>query len=74
MLLSSGISAAVAIAQVGKQGNSFAGWLPICGQVPNYCDHVKGSLIAGFIGVIIYTLILLYSIHNVLDPLLLRKT
>ncbi|GMY10097.1 CASP-like protein 1C1 [Fagus crenata] len=74
MLLSSGISAALAIAQVGKQGNSFAGWLPICGQVPNYCDHVKGSLIAGFIGVIIYTLILLYSIHNVLDPLLLRKT
>ncbi|KAE8075934.1 hypothetical protein FH972_014614 [Carpinus fangiana] len=74
MLLTSSISAALAIAQVGKKGNSSAGWLPICGQVQNYCDHVKGALIAGFIGVIIYMLLLLYSIHIALDPLLLQKT
>nr|POF10431.1 casp-like protein 1c1 [Quercus suber] len=72
-LLTSSISAALAIAQVGQHGNSYAGWLPICGQVPNYCGHVKGALIAGFIGVILYALLLLYSIHTVLDPLLLRK-
>ncbi|RYR65643.1 hypothetical protein Ahy_A03g011571 [Arachis hypogaea] len=40
MLLSSSISAAVAIAHVGKKGNNHAGWLPICGQVPKFCDHV----------------------------------
>ncbi|KAB1209937.1 hypothetical protein CJ030_MR6G028579 [Morella rubra] len=74
MLLTSSISAALAIAQVGKNGNSYAGWLPICGQVPKYCDQVKGALIAGFIGVIIYTVLLLYSIHDVLDPLLMQKT
>ncbi|KAL0001933.1 hypothetical protein SO802_015714 [Lithocarpus litseifolius] len=73
LLLTSSVSAALAIAQVGKHGNSYAGWLPICGQVPNYCGHVKGALVAGFIGVILYALLILYSIHTVLDPLLLRK-
>ncbi|GMN27973.1 hypothetical protein TIFTF001_001890 [Ficus carica] len=73
LLLSSSISAALAIAYVGKKGNSYAGWLPICGQVPKYCDQVKGALVAGFIGVIIYMVLLLHSIHTVLDPLLLKK-
>ena len=74
MLLSSSISAALAIAYVGKKGNTYAGWLPICGQVPNYCDHVKGALVAGFAGLIIYMVLILHAIHTVLDPLLLKKT
>ncbi|XP_043689725.1 CASP-like protein 1C1 [Telopea speciosissima] len=73
MLLTSSISAALAIAYVGKKGNSHAGWLPICGQVSQYCDRVTGALIAGFIGTIIYLLLLLHSIHTVLDPLLVNK-
>ncbi|PON39284.1 Casparian strip membrane protein [Parasponia andersonii] len=73
MLLGSSISAALAIGYVGKKGNTYAGWLPICGQVPNYCDHVKGAMVAGFIGVIIYMGLLLHAMHTVLDPLLLKK-
>ncbi|EXC25512.1 hypothetical protein L484_009820 [Morus notabilis] len=74
MLLNSSISAALAIAYVGKKGNTYAGWLPICGQVPRYCGQVKGALIAGFIALIIYMALLLHAIHTVLDPLLLKKT
>ncbi|XP_068345609.1 CASP-like protein 1C1 [Pyrus communis] len=74
ILLSSSISAALAIGTLGKNGNSYAGWLPICGQVPKYCDRVKGALISSFVGLIIYVLLLLYAIHTVLDPLLLQKT
>ncbi|OWM78648.1 CASP-like protein 1C1 [Punica granatum] len=70
MLLTSSISAALAIAQVGKKGNSHAGWLPICGQVPKYCDHVTGALAAGFAAVIIYTILLMFSVHSVLNDLL----
>ncbi|KAA8526385.1 hypothetical protein F0562_008412 [Nyssa sinensis] len=70
MLLTSSISAALAIAYVGKKGNSQAGWLPICGQVPKYCNHVSVALAVGFIGVVIYMLLLLYSIHTALNPLL----
>ncbi|KAI3988369.1 hypothetical protein MKX01_012158 [Papaver californicum] len=71
MLITSCVSAALAIAYVGKKGNSHAGWLPICGQVTEFCDHVTGALIAGFIGVIIYLLLLLS--HSI-NPLLVSKT
>ncbi|CAK8575572.1 unnamed protein product [Lathyrus sativus] len=74
MLLISSISAALAIAQVAKRGNSYAAWLPICSSVPKFCNHMTGSLIASFVGVVIYMILLLLSIHRVLDPLLLRKT
>ncbi|XP_020237605.1 CASP-like protein 1C1 isoform X2 [Cajanus cajan] len=73
MLLVSSFSAALAIAQVGKKGNSYAAWLPICDSVPKYCDQVTGALIAGFVAVIIYIILLLHSIHTVIDPLLLSK-
>ncbi|XP_050206730.1 CASP-like protein 1C1 [Mercurialis annua] len=74
MLVSSSISAALAVAQVGKKGNSHAGWLPICGQVPKYCDQITGSLAAAFIALITYAILLLYSIHTILHPLQLQKT
>ncbi|KAF7848211.1 hypothetical protein BT93_L2192 [Corymbia citriodora subsp. variegata] len=64
MLLSSSISAAVAIGQVGKKGNSHAGWLPICGQVSKFCDQVTGTLIAGFVAAVLYLVLLLCSLHS----------
>nr|GMD83212.1 CASP-like protein 1C1 [Ipomoea batatas] len=66
LLLDSTISACLALAQVGKQGNNHAGWLPICGQVSEFCDHVEGALIAGFAASLLYFLLLLYSFYNVL--------
>ncbi|OMO65160.1 hypothetical protein COLO4_31477 [Corchorus olitorius] len=69
MLLTSSISAALAIAQVGKKGNSHAGWLPVCDQVPKFCDHVTGSLVSGFVAAIVYLVLNLYSLHAVLSPL-----
>lgn len=65
MLLSSSISAAFAIAEVGKKGNMEAGWLPICGEVAKFCGHVTGALVSGLIAAILYFFILLYSIHSV---------
>lgn len=69
VLLSSSISAALAIGQVGKKGNSHAGWLPICGQVPKFCDHVTGALIASFIAAILYLVLLVYTVYTALNPL-----
>lgn len=74
MLLTSSISAALAIGQVEKNGNSLAGWLPVCGQVPKFCDQITGALAVSSIGVIIYMLLILYAIHNALDPLLVHKS
>ncbi|KAJ8448019.1 hypothetical protein Cgig2_028895 [Carnegiea gigantea] len=69
LLLTSSFSAAMAIAYVGKKGNSHAGWLPICSQVPKFCDQTTGALIIGFVAAIVYLLLLLYSLHAALSPL-----
>ncbi|MBA0830815.1 hypothetical protein Goarm_015319 [Gossypium armourianum] len=74
ILLTSSISAALAIAYVGEKGNPIAGWLPICDQVTKYCNQVKGALIVGFISVVLYMLLFLYSLHTALNPLLLEKS
>ncbi|KAK9150109.1 hypothetical protein Syun_008418 [Stephania yunnanensis] len=70
MVLISGNSAALAVAYVGKKGNSSAGWLPICGQFPKFCNQVTGALVAGFIGALVYLVLILNSIHDALNPLL----
>lgn len=64
MLLSTSISAALAIAHVGKKGNYHAGWLPICGQFHKYCDQVTAGLAAGFVGIVLYLLLVLYSFYS----------
>nr|XP_043618723.1 CASP-like protein 1C2 [Erigeron canadensis] len=70
--LISSFSAAVGVGQLGKQGNSHAGWLPICDQVPKFCNHVTVALIAGFVSVIIYFLLILYSLNNVLNLVVIK--
>ncbi|KAK1405347.1 hypothetical protein POM88_004952 [Heracleum sosnowskyi] len=64
MLLSTSVSAALAIAHVGKKGNYHAGWLPICGQFHKYCDQVTAGLAAGFTGILIYLLLVSYSFYS----------
>ncbi|KAK3433102.1 hypothetical protein EUGRSUZ_D00625 [Eucalyptus grandis] len=41
-----------------------AGWLPICGQVPKFCDQLTGALIAGFVAAAIYLVLLLCSLRS----------
>ncbi|PQM34134.1 hypothetical protein Pyn_12833 [Prunus yedoensis var. nudiflora] len=69
LLLTSSMSAALAIAQVGKKGNTHAGWLPICGQVHKFCNHVTRALVAGIIAAALYFLLILYTLYTVLNPL-----
>lgn len=73
LLLDSSLSACLAVGLVGKNGNSYAGWQPICEQVPKFCDHVVGAIIAGFIAAIAYFLVVLYSLHNVMNLFTLRS-
>ena len=73
MLLTSSVSSAFAIASVGKKGNTHAGWLPICGQVPKFCKHVTAALVAGFIAAILYSLLVIYTLYTVLNPLFVVK-
>ncbi|CAN6353281.1 unnamed protein product [Urochloa humidicola] len=69
MLLTGAVAATGAIADVGRNGNPHAGWLPICGQVRAYCGHVAGALIAGFVSLAVYFLIIMYSLHAIAEPM-----
>ncbi|RWR97513.1 CASP-like protein 1C1 [Cinnamomum micranthum f. kanehirae] len=71
MLLTASASAALAVGHVARKGDSHAGWIPICGQVPKFCDHVLAALILGFCGVFIYMFLLLHAIHTFIKPILL---
>ena len=73
LLLTSSMSSALAIAQVGKKGNTHAGWLPICGQVSKFCNHVSGALVAGILAAIFYYVLNLFTLYNVLNPLFVVK-
>ncbi|VAI70850.1 unnamed protein product [Triticum turgidum subsp. durum] len=54
---------------VGRNGNEHAGWLPICEQVHGYCNQVMGALIAGFVALVVYFLIIMHSLHAVTDTM-----
>ncbi|XP_020592982.1 CASP-like protein 1C1 [Phalaenopsis equestris] len=69
MLLTAAMAAAAAISHVGKKGNEHAGWLPICDEVPKYCNQVMGALISGAIGLLLYTIIVIHTITNAVNPL-----
>ncbi|KAJ4765550.1 CASP-like protein [Rhynchospora pubera] len=67
MLLTGAMAATGAISELGKHGNAHAGWLPICNQIQAYCDHVSGSLISAFVGLIVFVLFMLYNIFKIVS-------
>nr|CAD1843467.1 unnamed protein product [Ananas comosus var. bracteatus] len=69
MLLTSAVAATGALSELGKNGNQHAGWLPICGQIHEFCNHVMGALICAFVGLLIYLLILFHTFYVVINPL-----
>ncbi|KAL5202304.1 hypothetical protein ABZP36_013256 [Zizania latifolia] len=69
MVLTGAVAATGAISEVAKNGNSHAGWLPVCGQIQDYCNHVMGALIAGFVALSVHFLAVLYSLHVVTDTI-----
>ncbi|CAK7352596.1 unnamed protein product [Dovyalis caffra] len=69
-LLVSMDSVAVAAAYLHKNGDSQAYWSPICSQAPTYCYRVISAISAGFCGVFMFLLIIIYSISVILNPLL----
>eukprot|EP01018_Ginkgo_biloba_P030602 Gb_11697 [translate_table: standard] len=56
-LLSAGASAAAAIAEVGRKGNSHSRWNKICDKYGRFCHHGGGAILASFIGVALFMLL-----------------
>ncbi|CAA6665771.1 unnamed protein product [Spirodela intermedia] len=70
MLLTGALAAAGSISYLGKKGNPHTGWMPICGQVPGFCDQMMISIVCAFIGVLLYTAIVLYNVSIAMNSLI----
>ncbi|KAK9066357.1 hypothetical protein SSX86_013690 [Deinandra increscens subsp. villosa] len=64
ILLAGGTGAATSFAEVGKYGNSHAGWMPICDNFGKFCHKVSYSLILGYISVFCYLLLAIISANK----------
>ncbi|KAL4584706.1 hypothetical protein LXL04_009314 [Taraxacum kok-saghyz] len=63
-LMVGGFGAATAVAQVGKYGNSHAGWMPICDNFGKFCHKVMASLILSIISIICFLLLTVISANK----------
>ncbi|XP_076889738.1 CASP-like protein 1F1 [Bidens hawaiensis] len=64
VLLAGGIGAATTVAQVGKYGNSYAGWMPICDNFGKFCHKVAPSLILGYLCLFCYLVLAIISANK----------
>ncbi|KAI3786456.1 hypothetical protein L1987_40147 [Smallanthus sonchifolius] len=64
ILLAGGTGAATAYAQTGKNGNSQAGWMPICDNFGKFCHKVASSLILGYIAVFCFMVLAIISANK----------
>ncbi|KAM0004536.1 putative casparian strip membrane protein [Helianthus debilis subsp. tardiflorus] len=64
ILLAGSSGAATTFAQVGKYGNSHAGWMPICESFGKFCHKAFSSLVLGYIAVFCYVLLVVISANK----------
>ncbi|XP_071711800.1 CASP-like protein 1F1 [Rutidosis leptorrhynchoides] len=64
LLMAGGCGAATTVAQVGKFGNSHAGWMPICDNFGKFCNKVEATLILGYVSAVCYVLLTIISANK----------
>ncbi|XP_042064150.1 CASP-like protein 1F2 [Salvia splendens] len=64
VLLMAGLGAAMAIAYVGKFGNSHTGWMQICDHFGKFCNTVIASSVVGFLGLFVYLILTIVSANQ----------
>ncbi|KAI3521074.1 hypothetical protein L1887_10533 [Cichorium endivia] len=63
-LMVGGFGAATSVAQVGKYGNSHAGWMPICDNFGKFCHKVMAALILSVLSIICFLLLTIISANK----------
>ncbi|CAO2831755.1 unnamed protein product [Amaranthus hypochondriacus] len=60
-LVSAGAGAAAAIVYLAHQGNTKVNWVAICQQFGSFCERVSGAVVASFIAVFLFILLVFIS-------------
>ena len=66
-LTTAGAASATAIVYLAHNGNTSANWIAICQQFTDFCQSVSGAVVASFIAVVLFMLLVMMS------ALVLRK-
>ncbi|KAE8713172.1 Casparian strip membrane protein 1 [Hibiscus syriacus] len=53
--------AAAAVVYLAHNGNSSTNWLPICQQFGDFCQNVSGAVVASFVTVVVFMMLILLS-------------
>jgi uncharacterized protein (TIGR01569 family) len=61
VLVTAAASAAAAIVYVAHEGNRRANWVPICMNFHGFCERTSGSVVASFLAVIVFILLVFLS-------------
>ncbi|KAK3026754.1 hypothetical protein RJ639_042207 [Escallonia herrerae] len=64
VLMISGCAAATAIGYVGHHGQSQTGWMPICGQVNNFCDKVMLSIVLSYLAFLCFLVLTIMAAYT----------
>lgn len=60
-ILSAGTTSAAYMAEIAKKGNSHAQWNKICDKFATFCSHGAGAILASFLGLAIFLVVILLS-------------
>ncbi|RVX11794.1 Casparian strip membrane protein 1 [Vitis vinifera] len=60
-LTTAGAASATAIVYLAHNGDSSANWIAICQQFTDFCQSVSGAVVASFIAVVIFMLLVMMS-------------
>lgn len=61
VLVTAAASAAAAIVYVAHEGNQRANWVPICMNFHGFCERTSGAVVASFLAVLVFILLVLLS-------------
>lgn len=61
VLVTAAASAAAAIVYVAHEGNRRANWVPICMNFHGFCERTSGAVVASFLAVLVFILLVLLS-------------
>lgn len=60
-LLTAAASSATAIVYLAHNGDSEANWVAICLRFDGFCQRISGSVVASFIGVVFFIVLVVMS-------------
>ncbi|KAL3835367.1 hypothetical protein ACJIZ3_010103 [Penstemon smallii] len=64
LLLMAGCAAATAVGYIGKYGNNYTGWMPICDHFAKFCHKIIFAALLSYFGILLYLILTIISANK----------